>query len=89
MIYSRLRTLRHNKEEAENRKLTYDVLTAETGLSPSTLARLFDRKPVDRIDGKTLTTLCQYFGVSVGDVLEFVPESEAEVPGRARELVAA
>jgi len=78
MIQSRLRQLHFAKEEAEGRKLTYDVLTEETGLSPGTLARLFNRKPLDRIDGRTLSSLCRYFGVSVGDVLEYVPGKEGE-----------
>lgn len=75
MILSKVRQLRFEKEEREGRKLTYEVMTEETGLSPSTLARLLRREPVDRIDGSTLSTLCAYFGCGVGDVLEYVPDS--------------
>lgn len=87
MIRSRLRQLRFEKEERENTKLTYDVLTRDTGLAPSTLARLLKRGPIDRIDAQTLDALCRYFGVGVGEVLEFVPGEEST--GAAAETLAA
>ncbi len=87
MIRSRLRQLRFEKEERENTKLTYDVLTRDTGLAPSTLARLLKRGPIDRIDAQTLDALCRYFGVGVGEVLEFVPGEEST--GTAETLAAA
>jgi putative transcriptional regulator len=77
MIYSKLHRLRFEKEEKEGRKLTYDKLEEETGLSRGTLARLFSREPLERIDGKTLSVMCHYFGVGVGDVLEYTPEKQA------------
>lgn len=79
MIVSRLRRLRFEKEEAEGRKLTYEVLTEETKLSPTTLARLFKTEPIDRIDGNTLDVLCRYFGCGVGDLLEYVPVGRSAV----------
>jgi DNA-binding Xre family transcriptional regulator len=87
MIVSRLRRLRFEKEEREGRKLTYETLQEETGLAASTLARLLKPGPIDRIDGKTLDTLCRYFGCGVGDVLEFVPEEAGRAP-RTRERAA-
>lgn len=83
MIVSKLRELRFRKEEAERRKLTYDVLTEETGLSSSTLARLLSREPLERIDGSTISTLCRYFGVGVADVLEYVPDEAPAGSGAA------
>lgn len=76
MIVSRLRRLRFEKEEQERRKLTYETLQEETGLASSTLSRLLKNEPIDRIDGKTLDTLCQYFGCGVGDLLEYVPDAK-------------
>ena len=76
-VYSRLRELRTAKEAAEGRKLPYALLETETGVSESALVRLFGFDPIDRIDGKTITKLCQYFGVGVGDLLEYRPEPEA------------
>ena len=74
VIYSKVRQLRFAKEESEGRKITYDVMRAETGLARATLAKLLKREPIDRIDGNTLASLCRYFGVGVGDLLEYVPE---------------
>lgn len=77
MIVSKMRRLRFEKEEAEGRKLTYEILTEETGLAPSTLARLLKGEPIDRIDGQTLDTLCRYFNCNVGDILDYVPSPVA------------
>ena len=76
MIVSRLRRLRFEREELERRKLTYEALQQETGLASSTLSRLLKNEPIDRIDGKTLDTLCQYFACGVGDLLEYVPDAQ-------------
>lgn len=79
MIRSRLKRLRVDKEEAEGRKLTYKVITEETGLSEGVLVRLMGT--FDRVDVGTLDTLCRYFAVGVGDVLEYVPDA----PTKAQE----
>ena len=77
MIKSNLRRLRFEKEERDGVKLTYEKLTEETGLSSNTLAALLKTEPIKRLDGDTLGALCRYFGVGVGDVLEYVPDAEA------------
>jgi len=82
MIVSKVRRLRFEKEEREGRKLTYEALTKETGLAPSTLARLLKNEPIERVDGQTLETLCRYFDCSVGDLLEYVPDDEPKSDGR-------
>jgi len=76
MIRSRLKRLRVDKEEAEGRKLTYKVISEETGLSEGVLVRLMGS--FDRVDVGTLDKLCHYFSVGVGDVLEYVPGTEAQ-----------
>lgn len=78
MIRSKLRRLRFDKEEQERRKLTYEVMQAETGLASNTLARFFKDDPLDRLDGQVLSTLCRYFDCEVGDVLEYVADGEAK-----------
>ena len=50
MIFSKVRQLRFAKEEKEGRRLTYEVMQKETGLSPGTLARLMKREPLDRVE---------------------------------------
>lgn len=77
MIRSRLKRLRLDKEESENRKLTYKVITQETGLSEGVIVRLMSAQ-IDRVDMTTLDALCRYFGCSVCDLLEYVPDAPAE-----------
>lgn len=71
MIRSRLKRLRLDKEEREGRKLTYRTLAAEAGLSVNVIMRLMNGMP-DRVDTATVDGLCRYFGVGVGDLLEYV-----------------
>lgn len=79
MIQSRVPVLRVAKEQAEGRKLPYRVLSEETGLSVGALQRLMEpAAEVDRIDGKTISRLCEYFGVSVGELLVYVPAPGTE-----------
>lgn len=74
MIQSRLPELKLAKEREEGRKLPYRVLSEETGLSVGALQRLMETSgEVDRIDGSTLSRLCDYFGVGVGELLVYVP----------------
>ena len=75
MIRSKVRRLRFEKEERDGVKLTYEKLTEETGLSSNTLAALLKSEPIKRMDGDTLSALCAYFGVGVGEVIEYVPET--------------
>lgn len=78
MIRSKVRRLRFEKEERDGVKLTYEKLTEETGLSSNTLAALLKSEPIKRLDGDTLSALCAYFGVGVGEVIEYVPETAGE-----------
>ena len=75
MIKSNLRRLRFEKEERDGVKLTYEKLTELTGLSSNTLAALLKSDPIKRVDGETLSSLCAFFGCTVGDVLEYTPDA--------------
>lgn len=78
MIYSRLRSLRFNKEESEGRKLTFQTLSAETGVAVSTLQNFMKRnRPIERVDSKVVTTLCNYFAVDIGGLLTLTPDGQA------------
>lgn len=77
MIRCNLDLLRVNKERAEDRKLPYRVIGQETGLSPSTLVRLMNND-FDRVDRGTLDTLCRFFGCSLCELLDYVPDAPAE-----------
>jgi len=63
-IYCRLAVLMAEK----NPQLTQRQLSRETGLSTTTINKLFTNK-FDRVDVNTLETLCNYFGREVGELL--------------------
>ena len=45
-------------------------LAEETGLSPTTISKLY-RNHIDRFDQRTLLVLCEYFGCkSLGELIE-------------------
>ncbi len=67
-IYNRLKVLIAEKELREKRKLTYRTIAEETGLSIGTLT-VYMTQRVNRFDGSTIETLCDYFGVQPGDLL--------------------
>ena len=74
MIRSRLKRLRLDKEEREGRKLSYQVISKETGLSQGVLVRLMNSN-FERVETPTLNALCHYFACGIGDLLEYVPEA--------------
>lgn len=73
LIRSKLKRLRLNKEESEGRKLTYEVISSETGLSKGVLVRLMNSE-FERVEVPTLNSLCHYFACGIGDLLEYVPD---------------
>lgn len=60
------------KELVAERGLTWKKFAEETGLSKQTVHALISGK-MTRLDLKTLDVLCKYFGVSVGELVEYVP----------------
>jgi|GEM_PF-1196259 Predicted transcriptional regulator len=73
MIRSRLKRLRLEKEEREGRKLTYRVISHETGLSPGVINRVI-HSDFAQISTDTIDRLCAYFQCTVGELLEYVPD---------------
>ena len=63
-IYCRLAVLMAEKDP----QLSQRQLAKETGLSPTTINRLFTNK-FDRVDVNTIETLCNYFEREVGELL--------------------
>lgn len=49
------------------------TIAAESGASVSTVQRLMNNS-IKRVPLEDLALLCKYFGVGVGDILEYVPE---------------
>ena len=77
MIQCRLRELMAAKTRETHRKITYDVIKAETGLSKTTLVRLANDK-AELIGKSTMDRLCAFFDCQPGDLFVYVPASEAE-----------
>lgn len=75
MIINKFKVLVAQKELRENRRLTYRTIHKETDLSTNTLTG-FAKQKVTRFDASVLNALCDYFGCSVGDILEYVPDQE-------------
>ena len=71
MIVNRFKILLAEKETRENRRLTYRVVSEETGLSTNILTN-YAKQRVQRYDADTLETLCKYFGCEIGDLLVIV-----------------
>ncbi len=49
------------------------TIAAESGASVSTVQRLMNNS-MKRVPLEDLARLCKYFGVGVGDILEYTPE---------------
>jgi DNA-binding Xre family transcriptional regulator len=66
----RFRELLEAKAEQEGEtRITLQQVSADTNLAHNTLTK-WARGQVDRIDVPTLITLCEYFGVKPGELLE-------------------
>ena len=55
------------------RKKRIADLARETGLARNTLTLLYDESAV-RVDLAVVSQLCEYFGCSAGELLEYVPD---------------
>ena len=67
-LRTRLKVLMAEKALRENRKITQQVVAAETGVSQSTLSK-YANDSMERIERETLVKLCVYFDCDVGDLL--------------------
>ena len=61
---------------AERRLKVADAVRA-TGVSKTTLHKIYNDQS-SRIDFDTIDKLCEYLEVGVGDIFEYVEESEVE-----------
>lgn len=59
------------------RKLKISDVARDTGLHRNTITLLY-QETANRVDLDALNTLCRYFGVSVGELLEFVEDSGSD-----------
>lgn len=75
MIRFRLREIIIDKEFKEGRRISLDEIARETGIHRTTLSRIAGQRgyntTTDNID-----KLCRYFGCTVGNLMEYVPDEE-------------
>lgn len=78
MIYSKLNILIAEKENRDRKRITHRTLANATGLSTATIWKLASYNPINRIDGSTLSALCEFFDCTVGDILVYEKGRELE-----------
>jgi len=76
VIQCRLRELMALKSRVSSQKVTYDSITAATGIFSSTLTKLANNK-ADLLGVSTLDRLCAFFDCQPGDLLVYVPSEPA------------
>ena len=74
MIQGRLRELMAVKGQRERRKITYDDILTETGVSKNTLTRLANDRAA-MVGISVIDRLCDYFDCQPGDLFIYVRES--------------
>ena len=57
------------------RKLKVADLVRSTGINKSTLHKLYNDESV-RIDFETIDKLCDFLGVTMGEIFEYVPDEQ-------------
>jgi putative transcriptional regulator len=72
VIQCRLRELMAFKSRISGQKVTYDSITAKTGLFSSTLTKLANNK-ADLIGIRTMDRLCVFFDCQPGDLFVYLP----------------
>ena len=75
MIQNRLRELIALKGRREQRKITYDDILNQTGISKTTLTRLSNDLE-SRVAISTVDRLCGYFDCQPGDLFIYVPDNK-------------
>lgn len=81
-IVSRARQVRLNYQAKLGRTVTIQEVAEQTGLDRKAIARL-EQGRTERYDADVLKKLCAFYGVGVGDLLEYRPE-DRRVPGLAQ-----
>ena len=75
MMQCRLRELIATKGRLERRRITYDDILSQTGISKSTLTRLANDR-ADKVAISTIGRLCAYFLCQPGDLFIYIGEDE-------------
>ena len=71
MIRFRLKELLADKSFREGRRITLEAVSQETGIHRTTLSKISNQKGYNTTTD-VLDKLCEYFGVDVGDIAEYI-----------------
>lgn len=71
-IVSKARQIRLSYQAKVGRPVTMEEVAEAAGITRTALNRI-ELGKTERIDFDTLMKLCQYYGVGVGDILEYDP----------------
>ena len=75
-LVSNARRLRLNYQAKIGRPVTVEEVAEAVGITRAALSRI-ERNQTERIDFDTVTKLCTFYGVGVGDLLELKEEDQA------------
>ena len=73
MIRFRVKELISDKSFREDRRVTVNEVAQQTGIHRATLSKLVNEKGYNT-GTENIDRLCSYFGCSVGEVMEFIPD---------------
>ncbi len=71
MIYFKINELIQQKERMENRVISLQTISDESGVNRSALSKMKSPNIKYSTTTNTIEDLCRYFKCSVGDVIEF------------------
>lgn len=71
MVRFRLRELMADKGFNEDRRITFEEISKETGIHRTTLTKIANQKGYNA-KTEAIDKLCSYFKVSVGELLEHI-----------------
>ena len=77
MIQCRIRELMAIKGRKDMRRITYDDILAQVGISKSTLVKLTNDRAA-RIGMSVMNRLCAYFECQPGELFVYVPDERIE-----------
>lgn len=75
MIRFRLQELLAEKQFMDGRKITITELSQATGINRVTLSKMVNQRGYSTVTDN-LDSLCRFFNCAVGDVAEYVPDSD-------------
>lgn len=75
-IQINFRRMLSQKEQRENRKITYTEIQKDTGTPIKTISR-WDSGKVTQIQTKVLERFCEYLDCEVGDLIRHTPDGHA------------